>query len=78
MRVAARDRVALNVNGTWYRREAGQSEDDALRFLKQRAFRTGKDLHDVQLGDPAKVGSAGLTVTPPVSPVIPYLPVVTP
>jgi len=68
LRVAARDRIALNVNGTWYRREAGQSEDDALRFFKQRAFRTGKDLHDVQLGDPSKIGSGGLAVAPPISP----------
>ena len=71
LRVAARDRIALNVNGTWYRREAGQSEDDALRFLKQRAFRTGKDLHDVQLGDPGKIGSGGLAIAPPISPTPP-------
>jgi hypothetical protein len=70
MCVAARDRIALNVNGTWYRREAGQSEDDALRFFKRRAFRTGKDLNDVQLGDPTKVGSTGLAVTPPVIPTL--------
>ncbi len=63
LRVAAQDRVALNVNGTWFRREAGQSEENALRFFKQRAFRTGKELHDVQLGDPSKVGSTGFTVT---------------
>jgi hypothetical protein len=68
LRVAAQDRVALNVNGTWYRREAGQTEEDALRFFKQRAFRTGKELHDVQLGDPSKVGSTGLTVTVPTNP----------
>ena len=67
LRVAAHDRVALNVNGTWYRREAGQSEEDALRVLRQRAFRTGKDLLDIQLGDPSKVGSTGLVVTPPVT-----------
>lgn len=70
LRVAARDRIALNVNGTWYRREAGQLEDEALRFFKQKAFRTGKDLLDVQLGDPSKVGSTGLTVTPPVVPTL--------
>jgi hypothetical protein len=65
LRVAAKDLVALNVNGTWYRREAGQSEDEALRYFKQKAYRTGKDLQDVQLGDPSKVGSTGLAVTPP-------------
>jgi hypothetical protein len=70
LRVAARDRIALNVNGTWYRREAGQSEEEALRYFKQKAFRTGKDLHDVQLGDPSKIGSAGLAVTPPVIPTL--------
>ena len=39
---------------------AGQSDDEALRFFKQRAYPTGKDLHDVQLGDASKVGSTGL------------------
>jgi hypothetical protein len=68
LRVAARDRIALNVNGTWYRREAGQSDDEALRFFKQKAFRTGKDLHDVQLGDPSKIGGAGLAVMLPIIP----------
>ena len=70
MRVAARDRVALNVNGTWYRGEAGQSEDEAFRYLKQKAFRTGRDLLDVQLGDPRKVGSTGLAVAPPIAPTL--------
>jgi hypothetical protein len=77
LRVAAKDRIALNVNGTWYRREAGQTEEEALRYFKQKAFRTGKDLHDVQLGDPSKVGSTGLAVTPPVIPTLfPQPPVV--
>jgi hypothetical protein len=65
LRLAARDRIALNVDGTWHRRDTGQSEEEALRTLRQKAFRSGRELYSVQLGLPGQVGGGGgVAVTP--------------
>lgn len=61
--VAARDKIALNVGGTWFCREAGESEEAALKRLRQRAWRTGHDLHIIRLGLPDQVGAGGVAVT---------------
>ncbi len=66
LNVAARDKIALNVGGTWYYRDAGESESAALHRLRQKAWRTGHDLHMIRLGLPSQVGTGGVTVTPPV------------
>ena len=58
--VAARDRIALNVGGTWYHREGGESESAALQRLRQKAFKTGQDLYLIRLGLPNQVGSGGV------------------
>ena len=58
------DKIALNVGGTWYCRDAGESEEAALRRLRQKAWRTGHDLHMVRLGLPSQVGTGGVTVPP--------------
>ena len=68
LRIAARDKIALNRDGTWYGPEAGQSFDDALRVLKQRAVPTGWEWSSVRLGLPTEQGSGGVTVTPPPAP----------
>lgn len=68
IRITAMDKVALNVNGTWYRPEPGQSADEALPGLRQRAFKTGKELHSIQLGDPRQVGGGGVAVVSNTSP----------
>jgi hypothetical protein len=70
VRVAAQDKIALNVDGTWYRRQPGQSEEDAIRFLRQRTSRTGRELQNIQFGDPNQVGSGGLAVQPPAAPTL--------
>src|SRR5262249_21899862 len=62
LRVAARGKIALNVKGTWRRREPGQTEEEALQLLKQRAYCSGKEMYDVQLGDPGQVGGTGVAV----------------
>jgi hypothetical protein len=64
LRLAARGKIALNVDGTWHPRETGQTEDEALRTLRQKAFRTGRELDRVQLGLPSQVGGGtGVAVT---------------
>lgn len=60
IRIAAMDKVALN--GTWYRPEPGQTAGEALPYLRQRVFKTGKELHSIQLGDPRQVGGGGVAV----------------
>lgn len=67
IRVAARDHIALNVGGTWFRAEPGESEDQAFARLKRSCFRTGRELDEVQLGLPTQVGSGGVAI-PPVQP----------
>jgi hypothetical protein len=67
IRVAARDRIALNVGNTWHRAEPGEAEEQAFARLKRACFRTGRELEEVQLGLLSQVGSGGVAV-PPVKP----------
>ena len=69
LEVASRDKIALNVGGRWYHKEAGESPKEALARLRQKAWCTGQAMHAVQLGEPSQVGSGGVSVTPPVPPV---------
>ena len=64
LKVAAQDKIALNRDGTWYGREPGQSFEDALRVLKQRAMPTGWEWGSIQLGLPSEVSGGGVAVTP--------------
>ncbi len=70
MRVAAQDKIALNVGNTWYRAEPGENADQAYGRLKRSCFRTGRELDEVQLGLPGQVGSGGISV-PPVVVIVP-------
>jgi len=65
IRVTARDKIALNVAGTWQHAEPGESEEDAYKRLRSRCFRTGRELDEVQLGLPDQVGGGGVAVPPP-------------
>jgi len=64
LRAAARDRIALNVGGTWHRAEPGESEDQAFNRLKRSCFRTGRELDEIQLGLPGQVGGGGVSIPP--------------
>jgi hypothetical protein len=64
--LAARDKTALNVGGTWYYREANESEEAARQRLRQKAWKTGQDLYLIRLSPPNQVGSGGVAVTPTV------------
>ena len=60
---AAEGDLVLNVNGTWIgRRAEDTADDDAKRFIRQRAFRTGQEMRQVQLGLPGAVGGGTVTV----------------
>ncbi|MFV1968723.1 MAG: hypothetical protein ACC628_25170, partial [Pirellulaceae bacterium] len=68
LEVAANEKIALNVGGRWFRKEAGESKAEAAARLRQKAWCTGQAMHLVQLGELSQVGSSGLSVTPPVQP----------
>lgn len=68
IRVAAKDKIALNVGNTWYRVEPDESEDQAFSRLKRSCFRTGRELEEVHLGMPSQVGSDGVAVSPDTQP----------
>jgi hypothetical protein len=62
--VAQRD-IVLNVGGEWIgRRAEDESQEDALRYIRSKAFRTGQEMRQVQLGLPEVVG--GSTIAPEV------------
>jgi hypothetical protein len=65
LKIVAKDRVALNLSGRWIYREPGESNDDALRRIKQRAWCTGQVMFGVQLGDRSQVGGGGVVAISP-------------
>lgn len=62
LRIAARGKLIVSVGGRWLGRGADESEDEAFNQLKQRAFRTGREMYDVQLGDPSQMVAGGVVV----------------
>lgn len=64
LRIVAKDKIAVNVSGRWFHKEAGESFDDAVRRLQQRAWCTGQSMFGVQLGDVSQVGGGGVSVMP--------------
>ena len=78
--IAAKGSIALNVGGTWVVRSSSHaSDDEAAGYIRQKAYRTGQELRQMQLGLPSAVG--GITVAgakPPVEPVVVITPIVTP
>jgi hypothetical protein len=62
--IAASGDLVLNVSGTWIgRRSEDATNDDARRYIRGKAFRTGQEMRQIQLGLPGAVG--GGTVTAP-------------
>jgi hypothetical protein len=64
LRIAAKDKIAINRAGTWYGREPGQSFEDALRTLQQYTMPNGSDWATIQLGLPSEMAGGGVAVTP--------------
>jgi hypothetical protein len=51
--IAASGDLVLNVSGTWIgRRSEDATDDDALRYIRGKAFRTGQEMRQIQLGLP--------------------------
>lgn len=64
LKVAASGDLVLNVGNTWIgRRPEDATEEAALRFLTNKAFKTGKELRQIQLGLPGAVGGGTISVS---------------
>jgi hypothetical protein len=67
LQFAAEGKIALNVGGTWIvRRPEETSFEDALRFFRNKAYRSQQENRNVQLGLPGVAG-AGAIAPPPVA-----------
>lgn len=63
--IAAGGELVLNVSGTWIGRRAEDvTEEDALRYIRSKAYRTGQEMRQIQLGLPGAVGGGTVTVPP--------------
>ncbi len=66
--IAASGDLVLNVSGTWIgRRSEDATDEDALRYIRGKAFRTGLEMRQIQLGLPGAVGGGTVTVPNPPS-----------
>jgi hypothetical protein len=66
LKVAATGKLFLNIDSTWVGRLPEHTDHtEALQYLQQKAFRTGKDLRQVQLGHRDEVGGSTVTVSNP-------------
>ncbi|MBI4333521.1 MAG: DUF499 domain-containing protein [Chloroflexi bacterium] len=64
LKIVAQGKIVVNVDGTWVGRLAEHSNDEeALRLVRSKAFRSGREMRQIQLGLPAAVG--GTTVKGP-------------
>jgi hypothetical protein len=66
--IVAGDKVTLNAGGHWWHKEPGESSNETLTRLKQRASFSGQAMFAVQLGETSQVGSGGVAATPPITP----------
>jgi hypothetical protein len=75
LELAATGSIVLNVGGSWVgRRPEDETDEDALRYIRSRAFKTGQEMRQIQLGLPGSVGGGTVTgVQPPAPPKPPAL-----
>lgn len=65
LELAASGAIAMNVAGTWVvRRPEDETDDDALRYIRSKAFKTGQEMRQVLLGLPGAVGGGTVTGVP--------------
>ena len=63
MDLAAQGKVALNVRGTWIgRRPEDASDEDALHFIRRKAFGNTQENRSVLMGLPSVMGGGAVTV----------------
>jgi hypothetical protein len=63
--IAAGGDLVLNISGTWIgRRTEDLTDEDALRYIRPKAFRSGQEMRQIQLGLPSAVGGGTISVPP--------------
>jgi len=63
--IAAKGSIALNVGGVWVARSSSHTGDDeANLYIRPKAYRTGQELRQIQLGLPSAVGGTAVAATP--------------
>lgn len=62
--LAAQGKIAMNVDGTWFRKEAGQNLEDARRYIRSKTTRVGSELHRILLGKVDAAGGGNVVTTP--------------
>lgn len=68
-KVAAKGKVVFNVAGTWVARLPDHADDDeALRYIRPKAFRGTQEMRQVQLALPAAAGSGAVSGPMPPQP----------
>ena len=66
LEIASQGDIALNVNGSWIgRRQEDNTDEDALRYMRSKAFRTGQEMRQIMLGLLGKVNDSGGIVPVP-------------
>jgi hypothetical protein len=72
LKIVAKGKVVVNVGGSWVGRLPNHSEDEeALRYVQSKAFKTGQEMRQIRLGLPSAAGGAtvpGPSPQPPVTP----------
>lgn len=73
LKVAAKGKIVLNVSGSWVGRLPEHAdEDEALRYIRPKAFRGTQEMRQVQLALPAAAGSGAVSgPTPPPTTTVP-------
>ncbi|NLE57853.1 MAG: DUF499 domain-containing protein, partial [Planctomycetes bacterium] len=71
LRIAAQGRIAVNVGGRWFTRRPNDSDTSAEQWIRSNAFRTGREMEEVQLGPTTSVAGGGVTVVAPPTPPTP-------
>ncbi|MBE7508223.1 MAG: DUF499 domain-containing protein [Planctomycetia bacterium] len=68
-KVAAKGKVVFNVAGTWVARLPDHADDDeALRYIRPKAFRGTQEMRQVQLALPAAAGTGAVSGPTPTQP----------
>jgi hypothetical protein len=66
LRIVATGAAVLNVEGKWIsRRTEDATDEEAFRYIRGQAFRSGQEMRRVQLGLPGTVGGGTVTVPKP-------------
>ncbi|MDR1607839.1 MAG: hypothetical protein LBT38_05460 [Deltaproteobacteria bacterium] len=69
LKIVAQGKIVINVKGTWITRPTEQTNDEAaLKNIQSKAFLSGQEMRQIQLGLPSVVGGTTVTTLGPKPP----------